>query len=104
VDADRSSPGRAGTPFWLLTGSGWLFGFVSLLKPNAQPFSAFAIVAGALLIASGVLVLLDGARAMGPLGTRYALWLRGSGTRSTAVGIIVIGACWLFAGVYLTVA
>lgn len=104
MDADRGSPGRAATAFWLLTVTGWLFAFVSLLKPGTQPFSAFAIVAGLLLVGSGIVVAVEGAGAMGPLRARYELWRTATGTRSTAIGIIVIGACWLFAGVYLSIA
>jgi len=50
-----------------------------------------------------VIVLFDGGRAIGVVSDRYAQWLSTSGTRSSAVGILAIGAGWLFAGVYLTI-
>lgn len=103
MGAEGEPLGRSGAAFWLLTIFGWLFGFVALFKPNQQPFSAFAIVAGVLLIAAGVIVLFDGGRAIGVVSDRYAQWLSTSGTRSSAVGILAIGAGWLFAGVYLTI-
>ncbi|MGO9961076.1 MAG: hypothetical protein ACLP50_34730 [Solirubrobacteraceae bacterium] len=103
MGATRDPLGRSGLAFWLLTIFGWLFGFVALFAPNQQPFAAFAIVAGVLLIAAGVIVLFDGGRAIGIVTERYAQWLSASGTRSSAVGILAIGAGWLFAGVYLTI-
>jgi hypothetical protein len=82
--------------------TGWGFAVVSLVNPEEPPFCVFAIVAGALIGASGVVLASDGGRAMARLNERYAPWQTVPRYRWMAGGLIFIGAVWLVVGIAST--
>jgi hypothetical protein len=94
----RGQSGRVNLARALLFG-GWAIGLVSLLNPDEMPFFLLAVVAGAMLVAGGLVLATDGGRAMAALSERYSPWQRVPPHRFMGGLFIAVGALWMVLGV-----